>query len=85
MQCCTAKKAHFAESEPVLSIYNGRFGSGKRYNAASFFSYCPEIPVARRGYPVMKLHATATQQYQTVTAYDDAGVEINAMHFSTTA
>jgi uncharacterized protein len=31
---------------------------------------------------VMKLHATATQQYQTITAYDDTGVEINARHFS---
>lgn len=30
----------------------------------------------------MKLHATPTQQYQTVTAYDDAGVEINAIHFA---
>jgi uncharacterized protein len=30
----------------------------------------------------MKLHATPTQQYQTVTAYDDTGVEINAKHFS---
>src|SRR3569833_901614 len=29
----------------------------------------------------MKLHATSTQQYQTVTAYDHAGVEINAMRF----
>lgn len=29
----------------------------------------------------MKLHATPTQQYQTVTAYDDAGVEINAVRF----
>jgi len=26
----------------------------------------------------MKLHATSTQQYQTVTAYDETGVEINA-------
>lgn len=25
----------------------------------------------------MKLHATPTQQYQTVTAYDEGGVEIN--------
>jgi uncharacterized protein len=31
---------------------------------------------------IMKLHATPTQQYQTVTAYDDSGVEINAVHFS---
>jgi uncharacterized protein len=29
----------------------------------------------------MKLHATTTQQYQTVTAYDDSGVEINAQRF----
>ena len=30
----------------------------------------------------MKLHATSTQQYQTVTAYDDAGVEINLVRFT---
>lgn len=30
----------------------------------------------------MKLHPTTTQQYQTVTAYDDTGVEINAKYFS---
>jgi uncharacterized protein len=29
----------------------------------------------------MKLHHTATQQYQTITAYDDSGVEINAIRF----
>lgn len=29
----------------------------------------------------MKLHATSTQQYQTVTAYDETGVEINAVRF----
>ena len=29
----------------------------------------------------MKLHATSTQQYQTVTAYDESGVEINAVQF----
>jgi uncharacterized protein len=29
----------------------------------------------------MKLHPTATQQYQTVTGYDDTGVEINAQRF----
>lgn len=31
----------------------------------------------------MKLHHTATQQYQTVTAYDDTGVEINLKRFVT--
>jgi uncharacterized protein len=30
----------------------------------------------------MKLHNTQTQHYQTVTAYDEKGVEINAVRFS---
>lgn len=30
---------------------------------------------------VMKLHASTTKQYQTVTGYDDSGVEINAERF----
>ena len=30
----------------------------------------------------MKLHTTSTQQYQTVTAYDDATVEINAVSYN---
>ena len=29
----------------------------------------------------MKLHSNSTQQYQTVTAYDDEGVEINLKRF----
>ncbi|MES2740452.1 MAG: Mth938-like domain-containing protein [Pseudomonadota bacterium] len=29
----------------------------------------------------MKLHPTATKQYQTVTGYDASGVEINARHY----
>lgn len=29
----------------------------------------------------MKLHSTPTQHYQTVTAYDDTGVELNAVRF----
>jgi uncharacterized protein len=29
----------------------------------------------------MKLHSSPTQQYQTVTGYDDSGVEINAQRF----
>ncbi|WP_395825029.1 Mth938-like domain-containing protein [Collimonas sp.] len=29
----------------------------------------------------MKLHTTPTQQYQTVTAYDERGVEINATRY----
>lgn len=29
----------------------------------------------------MKLHATPTQQYQTVTAYDDSGVDINLSRY----
>ena len=30
----------------------------------------------------MKLHANTTKQYQTVTAYDESGVDINASHFA---
>lgn len=30
----------------------------------------------------MKLHTTPTQQYQTVTGYDENGVEINAVSYS---
>lgn len=30
----------------------------------------------------MKLHASSTQQYQTVTGYDASGIEINAQHFN---
>ena len=30
----------------------------------------------------MKLHTTVTQQYQTVTAYDESGVELNAKRFT---
>lgn len=30
----------------------------------------------------MKLHATSTQHYQTVTAYDDAGAEINLSRYT---
>jgi uncharacterized protein len=30
----------------------------------------------------MKLHSTPTQQYQTVTAYDDDGVEFNAIRYT---
>jgi uncharacterized protein len=29
----------------------------------------------------MKLHSATSQQYQTVTAYDERGVEINAVRF----
>ena len=38
---------------------------------------------AGAGAPIpMKLHATSTQQYQTVTAYDEAGVEINLVRYT---
>lgn len=30
----------------------------------------------------MKLHTTSTQQYQTITAYDDNAVEINGVRFT---
>jgi len=42
----------------------------------------PALPVPRARTPPMKLHTTPTQQYQTVTAYDASGVEINAVPFT---
>ncbi|WP_295995382.1 Mth938-like domain-containing protein [Rugamonas sp.] len=30
----------------------------------------------------MKLHASSTQQYQTVTGYDESGVEVNAERYN---
>jgi uncharacterized protein len=51
-------------------------------NARPWRKVCPGrtyFPVFRR---IMKLHSTPTQQYQTVTAYDESGVEINAVRFN---
>lgn len=47
-----------------------------------FFFTLSEIHALKRVYNAMKLHATPTQHYQTVTAYDDEGVEINAVRFT---
>lgn len=47
-----------------------------------FFLALPAIPIRRPAHDAMKLHSTSTQHYQTVTAYDDTGVEINAVRFS---
>ena len=58
------------------------FWLGKRYNAPSFSSNLSEIHADWRVYSAMKLHSTPTQHYQTVTGYDDEGVEINAVHFA---
>jgi uncharacterized protein len=41
---------------------------------------CPE-PFDSLEIALMKLHSTNTQQYQTVTAYDEHGVELNAVRF----
>lgn len=53
-----------------------------------FKTFLSEIPPGHDivgGIPAlcaMKLHTTETQQYQTVTSYDDSGVELNAIHFN---
>lgn len=47
-----------------------------------FFRHCLEFAPALRVHIAMKLHSTPTQHYQTVTAYDDSGVEINAVRFA---
>lgn len=48
---------------------------------AIFFLALAEIHCRPHVYSVMKLHNTPTQHYQTVTAYDESGVEINAVRF----
>lgn len=57
---------------------------GNRYNAPSRPYLADNSRQTKPGtiYKHMKLHTTITQQYQTVTAYDDAGVEINARQFT---
>lgn len=68
---------HFAENaclyQPIpASIFDfGTRKHRKRYNTAS-----------ARHHHAMKLNATATQQYQTVTGYDEYTVEINAQPFA---
>lgn len=47
-----------------------------------FFSQLAEIRGCLPVYVFMKLHSTPTQHYQTVTGYDETGVEINAVRFS---
>jgi len=55
---------------------------GKTLQCRIFFFAAAEIGVASRVYRIMKLHSTPTQHYQTVTAYDETGVEINAVRFN---
>jgi uncharacterized protein len=67
-----------------LSIRCPRFLSEKRYNAhlfRDFVDIARRVSLAARVRNIMKLHSTPTQQYQTVTAYDDRSVEINAVRF----
>jgi uncharacterized protein len=54
--------------------------TGKTLQCPIFFFYLLEFPGSLR-LSIMKLHSTQTQHYQTVTAYDDSGVEINAVRF----
>lgn len=61
----------------------------KRYNARAFFrhsdlhqsiaSHLNLSTIYLLCNQIMKLHSTNTQQYQTVTAYDDTGIDINAV------
>lgn len=72
------KGVHFAESNP---FYQSIPEVGVLKTATMPF-ISARLPARRdAGITVMKLHATSTQQYQTVTAYDESGVEINAVHY----
>jgi uncharacterized protein len=64
-------KPSIVPNDGVLINPRSKCAAWKRYNAVFWASP-----------PVMKLHANNTQQYQTVTGYDETGVEINAIHFA---
>ena len=75
------KKIHSAEYDP---FYQSIPGNGLRKNATMpllLLATASSDTTDTGGHPVMKLHATSTQQYQTITAYDDNGVEINAVPY----
>jgi uncharacterized protein len=85
--CCAAKysilpkdTALINEKRPVVPV-NSYIGRVNDYNKGLTYSTtCPyrNAPVS---IATMKLHTTPTQQYQTVTAYDETGVDINAQRF----
>ena len=87
MQCDVAlQDSLFCRMRPVLSIeyplilVQHQFAESQqasRMRDCRYNTKLRRIPPAR-----MKLHHTATQQYQTVTAYDETGVEINLQHVS---
>ena len=74
------EKIHFAESALVYQSIT----VDRREKNATMPHLCHQIAGNSRLRPArtrMKLHTTATQQYQTVTGYDDAAVEINAVSY----
>ena len=75
------QNTHFAESNCV----NQRQQASSPMEKATMphlFLPTPEIDAHQAVYAPMKLHSTPTQHYQTVTGYDEQGVEINAVHFN---
>ena len=79
-QCCTAKNIQFAECNQFYQCESGH-SERKTLQCAIFSFPGPEIHLQPSVYKIMKLHSTPTQHYQTVTGYDDNGVEINAVRF----
>ena len=80
MQCCTAKRTILPKATRFINAYGGLLIQ-ERLQCPFFFFLLSEIYVFLRVYYAMKLHSTPTQHYQTVTAYDEQGVEINAQRF----
>lgn len=64
-----------------INVSHGLFKE-KTLQCRIFFFYLSEFTPTGVSEHVMKLHSPPTQHYQTVTAYDDQGVEINAVRFS---
>jgi len=64
-------------------------GNGKRIQCQLFLTQSCLAAEGENIHPligpittIMKLHSAPTQQYQTVTAYDENGVELNAIYYS---
>jgi uncharacterized protein len=70
LQC---EKFHSAETQGIKQPGN----AGPWWKPVTIRALCLSSP----GFSIMKLHSSSTEKYQTVTGYDQSGVEINAQRF----
>jgi uncharacterized protein len=77
-RCCAAKKNILHK---IGGFINQSADSERRYTENATMQHL-SVANIRDSHPAMKLQPTVTKQYQTVTGYDDSGVEINAVQFN---